>query len=250
MPKHSASGMPAKAGAESERRTCHIMKKFTYYLILILLFLGLSKGLAPVQQNIPYIQNEKVLPGLFPGTPLSLIVVDAFYTGLFIKTYYLKLLAFHAFKRSEIHVVRTHKAYWRTVQSCLRLAIFQRNEHANSENLTPLPPGSLFIGDPAFGTWESTSGGQKVWAFFRAYRTFPRELGWGEWRPDYDFYIKLKSHIDNEMPFFGPKNEFGPQGTILPTNWPEHISPGKYQKTTIKEYSKKFYWLPLWSRTS
>ncbi|MBI2522127.1 MAG: hypothetical protein HYV97_17040 [Bdellovibrio sp.] len=225
------------------------MKKFTYYLILVLIFLGLSKSLAPIQQSIPYIQNEKVLPGMFTGSPLSLIVVDAFYTGLFIKTYYLKLLAFHAFKRSEIHVVRTNKKYWRAIQDDLGLAIFQRNEHANSENLTPLPPGSIFIGDPAFGTWETTPDGQKVWTFFNAYRRFPNELGWGNWRPNYEFYIKLKSHVDNELPFYGPHKEFGPEGIIRSTNWPEHISPGKYQKTTIREYSKKFYWLPSWSKS-
>ncbi len=225
------------------------MKKITYYLILVLIFLGLSNSLAPIQQNTPYVQSEQVLPGMFPGAPLSLILVDTFYTGVFIKTYYLKLLVFHGFKRSDIYVVRTPKEYWKTTQNYFGMALFQRGELRNSENLTPSPPGSLFIGDPSFGGWEIMADGQKVWTFFRAYRTFPDELGWGQWRPTFDFYTKMKSYLDNDMPFFGPAHEFGQNGTISPTSWPEHISAAKYQKTTISEYSKKFYALPSWSKS-
>lgn len=225
-----------------------MIRKFTYYFLLVLIFSGLSKSLAPLERETLYVQNEKVLPGLFQSAPVSLILVDAFYTGIFIKTYYLKFLAFYGVKRSEIVVVRTNKSYWRKVIPFVGLSIFQRGEYTGSENLTPVPPGASFVGDPTFGSWELGPDGQKVWEFYRAYSQFPEELGWADWRPNMEFFNKLNIFFDNDVPFFGVNQEFGPNGTITQHSWPEHVQTAKYIKTTFYQYSKKFLWIAPWSR--
>lgn len=207
------------------------MNKISLYTLLILIFLGLSKSLSPSAQKAIYIQNEKVYSGLFQGAPLSLILVDMFQAGFLIKTYYMKFKIVHGFKQSETIITRTSKKYWTANKDKIGMSLFRRYERDNRESVVPMPPGTLYIGDPAFGGWKFRNSGKREWYFHRAYRHFPFQFFWDDFRPTYEFYEKLQIYLKNEKPFFGLNQEFGTKGSIT-----SHLNENSPYKREDQEY--------------
>jgi hypothetical protein len=216
------------------------MNKFSIYILLILIFLGISRSFSPSAQGTKYIINEKVYSNFFEGAPLSLILLDSFQTGFLIKTYYQKYKVVHAFKRPSVVIVRTSYDFWEKNKPNRGMSLFRRNERNNIENNIVLPPGSLYIGDLGFGHWEWGDSGEKFWIFHRAYRHFPKMFGWGEYVPTQDFYKLMKSSLSEEKPFYGIGNEFGTDGPITKKNYYTSINESPKDTIKFKDYIKKF----------
>jgi len=223
-----------------------LIRKISYYLILIFIFLGLSRSFDPLEKDVRFLPNEKILPAIFPNSPLSLILVDSFYTGMFVKTYYLKFYAFQGFQRPEIQVLRTSKSVWRSMNEFQGMAVLQRGDHNSGEYMTPAPPGSIFVGDPTFGTWVKDESEQEVWEFHNAYKHFPEAFGWNKWKPNRIFHKKLIGNLYENIPFHGLNREFGPGGSE--NRWKGDIDVARYTKIGFWEYSKKFFSIPPWSK--
>lgn len=189
--------------------------------------------------------NEKVFPNYFKGGPLSVILVDSFSTGLLIKTFHHKYKLVYAFTLPEEIVVRTSKEFWEKNLGNHGNSLFRRNERTGFTSSVPMPPGALYVGDPAYGTWELTDYGSKVWKFHRAYKNFPNTFEWGEFRPSLDFYQRMKIYQSNEKPYYGPNNEFGTNGLL------RREKKGKEDKQkvilpSLKNALKKYLWVPKW----
>lgn len=207
------------------------MNKISLYTLLILIFLGLSKSLSPSAQKAIYIQNEKVYSGLFQGAPISLILIDMFEAGFLIKTYYMKFKVVHGFKQSETIITRTSKKYWMANKKNIGMSLFRRHERDNKDSVVPMPPGTLYIGDPAFGGWKFRNSGKREWYFHRAYRHYPYQFYWDNFRPTYDFFEKLQIYQVNEKPFYGLQGEFGTDGSIT-----GHLNENSPFKRESREY--------------
>jgi hypothetical protein len=190
------------------------MNRFSLYILLVMIYLGLSKSFAPAEQRTDYIPNEKYLSTFFTEAPTSVMLVDLFETGFLIKTHFFRLRIFRGFGQPDEIVVRTSRAFWDANANNLGMNLFRRFERDNHESIIPMPPGVLFIGDPAYGRWDYESSGRRVWFFHRAYRHFPDIFYWGDFRPDYEFFQKMKIHLTNDKPFYGPQDEFGSNGSV------------------------------------
>lgn len=190
------------------------MNKISLYFLLILIYLGLSKSFAPSEQGTPYIANEHALQHSFPDAPVSVILTDSFKTGFIIHTYFQRYKVIHVFKPAEDIYVRTSEKFWTKHLDHVGMSILRRGEKNSNPNSTPLPPGFLFIGDPAYGSWEYHDSGQKVWQFHNAYKGFPQLLGWGDFLVTEEFYQNGLLYLKNNRPYFGPNNEFGAKGKI------------------------------------
>lgn len=129
------------------------MNRFSFYIILILIFLGLSRGLPLNKKDLPYIPNENYLPHHFKEIPpFSVILVGTTTTGIIIKSYFHKYKIIFPNKRQQLLTVRVSKEFNQKNEDNIGMAIFQQN--SKKENLlTPMPPGSVFIGSPTFGSW-------------------------------------------------------------------------------------------------
>ena len=71
-----------------------------------------------------------------------------------------------------------------------------------------MPPGTLFIGDLAYGKWQKNQKREKIWVFRRSYSHFPELLGWGNFKPNEKFYLKLVESQKKMKTFYGENNEF------------------------------------------
>ncbi|MCR9205172.1 MAG: hypothetical protein NXH75_11370 [Halobacteriovoraceae bacterium] len=224
------------------------MNKISLYTLLILLFLGVSKSFSPSAQKTTYIQNDQVLASLSDGAPVSLILIDAFEAGFLIKTYYLRFKLVHGFKTPEYLVVRTNKTYFKENQKNIGMSLFRRYERNKKESTIPLPPGSIYVGDPAFGGWRYANSGERQWHFHKVYRHFSRQFYWGEYRPNYEFFQKVQTHLKSETAFYGLKNEFGKDGVITKALYENSPYRTKNKELNFLEQLKRYITLPQWNK--
>lgn len=195
------------------------MNRFSLYILLIMLYLGLSKSLAPSEQKADFVQNEQVFASYFQGYPITVLLTDIIEAGFLIKTYYLKMRVINPFESyTEDVVVRTNSEFWEKNKDYIGMTIFRRKDENGPDSTLPMPPGAQFIGDPAYGSWEYEDSGRKVWIFHKAYRRLYSEFFWGDYRPDYDFYSELQSFVKNNAIYFGKNKEFGSDGSVTTEN--------------------------------
>ncbi|MBL4613800.1 MAG: hypothetical protein JKY27_02845 [Magnetovibrio sp.] len=57
-----------------------------------------------------------------------------------------------------------------------------------------MPPTQHLVGNPAYGSWQSGSGGSSFWAWYGQYRMFSDVLGWGRgYRYNQDYWYRSRS---------------------------------------------------------
>jgi len=189
------------------------MNKISIYTLLILIYLGLSKSFSLSEKGTTYIKNQQMLASLFLGAPTTVILVDYFDAGLLIKTYFHRYKVIHGFKKTEFITSRVSGQFFQDNLANLGMSIFSRSDRDGKESSVPMPPGSLFVADHAYGSWVIQEQ-EKVWQFHRAYKTFPQKFGWGDFVPSMEFYKRLNAYEVENRPYYGLNNEFGTEGSV------------------------------------
>lgn len=221
------------------------MNSFSIYILLILIFLGLSKSFSPSEQRAKFIKNENVFSSHFYGSPISVILEEEYQTGFLIKTYFQKYRVIHGFKAPDSIVVRTTYKFWQKNQKNIGMSLFRRGEKDQSDSTAVLPPGSLYLGDPAYGHWEISDSGIKKWHFHRAYRHFSSLFRWKKFRPSFNFYQKVELYKETLTPFYGLKNEFGTDGSITKLSYKKVKQETKAHES-FGQHLKKILNFPKW----
>ena len=224
------------------------MNKISLYILLILMFLGLSKSFAPSEKKTAYIENEKIFSNYFYGAPISILLIDSFKTGFLIKTYFQKYKVVHGFKHPETIIVRTSKSFWRKNLNNKGMSLFRRDERENKESIVPMPPGTLYLGDPAYGRWRTDDSGGSYWKFHRAYRHFPRIFNWGDFRPTKSFYNSLKIYLSHENSFYGLNKEFGSKGSVILENLKDESLQAEMQAIDYIKHIDNYFNIPPWKK--
>lgn len=217
------------------------MNRIITYFFLLLLYLTLSKSISPSDFNLSYVNTEINLNSIIIGEPVSAILVDIHSTGFVIKTYYLKLKVVYGLKAYEEVIVRTSRAFKDKYTSYIGMSIFRRASNSDFADYTPLPPGSIFIGDVNLGRWTQHASGERVWKFYRVYRQLPLYLGWGEFLPSYSFFSKMKIYQKQGKPYFGMYDEFGPKGKITRREFPNYFERLKEQDIDFKIFITNYF---------
>lgn len=224
------------------------MNKISVYILLTLIYLGLSKSFSPSEKRAPYIPNEKIFPSFFFGAPLSIVLLDSFQTGFLIKTYFQKYKIVHGFKHPETIIVRTSYSFWERNKGNLGMSIFRRGEKKNTQSMIAMPPGILYVGDPAYGHWEMQNSGDKEWIFHRAYRHFPAIFSWGSFKPTEQFYNAANAFLEHDKPYYGENNEFGTNGTLSQEKLKlEKEKDEEVRKTDFRERIDRLFHIPSWN---
>ncbi len=217
------------------------MYKFFLYTVLVIMYLGLAKALSPSELGVHYLQNEKGFNKIIKAPTSTVILVDTHATGFLIKTYYQKYRVISGYDNVEEIIVRTSKEYAKRNLENIGLSIYRRFE--NKEEFVPLPPGSLYIGNPEYGEWKVNKEGKVVWRFSKTLKNFPRYLGWSKWRPDLEFFSQMKIKQSLGQSFYGLNNEFGSQGWVTRKAFPHFFKDERMKrvemKTLLIEYFKE-----------
>ena len=208
------------------------MYRFFLYTILVIMYLGLAKVLSPTEFGVQYLQNEKGFSKVFKGSQVTAILIDSHATGFLIKTYYQKYRVIYGFQNVEEIIIRTSQEF--AVKNIPNMGMSLYRSAENVEETLPLPPGSLYLGNREFGQWKKFKSGNIKWSFYRVYKNLPKYLGWGKFRPDMDFYQKLRAQISLNQPFYGPKGEFGLNGSITRKNFPHFFTEERQKKIEFK----------------
>lgn len=214
------------------------LNRILIYCALLLTYLGLSKSLSPSEFGISYVFNEESLSKLVGGSPVSVILTDTHSTGFIIKTHYQKYKVVYGFQTYDELIVRTSRSFALATQNYIGMSIFRRTEELQ-ESFTPLPPGSVFIGDRDFGRWINSSVG-KVWQFYRAYRYLPQYLGIEKFKPTFSFYQEVIKAERENKPFYGFNDEFGLNGSITQEEFPAYFKKDRSQDINLKDYFADF----------
>ena len=189
------------------------MGRLALYIFFTLIYLGLSTGLTSNKER-RFIEGEYSFKQIHPEFyPMSVILVDFFEAGFMVKSYYHKYKIFVPFKTSIFTTLRVSKTFFHKNLPFLGMSLYRR-DYQGYEEFSPLPPGSLFIGDPSYGQWVYRNSGKRVWRFARSYRHFPQEFRWGNFSPDFGFFEMQTEYAQQEKPFLGLENEFGTEGTV------------------------------------
>lgn len=217
------------------------MNKFVIYGLLLLSYLTISKSFSPNEFGVKYIKNNEDLVSLIPGSPVSLILMDIHSTGFIIKTFYHKYKIVYGFQSYEELIVRTSKKFSESNSKFIGMSVFRRFDEKGIENFTPLPPGSIFIGNKNFGNWIKRGKDKKKWKFFRVYRQLPEYLGWKDFKPSQKTHEIIINHMENGKPFFGSNDEFGTNGSITKEVFPSYFERKKPSKVDLKGFLKTYF---------
>ncbi len=219
------------------------MNKFSLYVLLILLYLGISKSFSPSEKKTIFIPNANAFSNIFQGSPISVILENQFSTGALIKTYHHRYQVVHAFKAPQRINVRVSREFYQRNTANIGMSLFRRFE-SEETSIVPLPPGSIYIGSPAYGTWRTSRSGDKVWRFHRTYKGFPQQFHWFDFVPTYEFYRRMIVFEKSGSPFYGLNNEFGTDGSITLKYYKNEQA--DINETTFKDIIAKYTKVPAW----
>lgn len=208
------------------------MYKFFLYCMLVVLYLGLAKTLSPSELGISYLQNEKAFSKLSDKPHVTFILIDTHVTGFLIKSYYQKYRVISGYEEVEDLIVRSSKEFAQNNLNNIGLSIYRKVN--GEEFFLPLPPGSSYINNPEYGDWKKLANGKREWRFNKSYKNFPRYLGWGEFRPDDDFFQNLLLNVRLNQPYYGEAKEFGPEGALTQKAFPHFFSEERRKKIELK----------------
>ena len=219
------------------------------YVLLTLIYLGLSKSFSPSEQQSPYLIDQRVFASFFKDSPVEVILLDSFQTGFLIKTYFQKYKIFHGIGQPKIQIVRTSHEFWKKNIKNLGMSLFRRSKEELPSSSIPMPPGGLFIGHTSFGSWNLQDNGQRYWKFFRSYRHFPKVFSWKKFQPSYEFFKRMNVHLQHEKEFYGLGQEFGEQGSITKQSYKNTFDQANNNiKVEIKDHFNKFFKTPVWKK--
>ena len=215
------------------------MYKIFLYTILMISYLGLSKALSPSEHGVQYLQNARAFSKLIKATQSTVILIDTHATGFLIKTYYQKYRVISGYENVEELIVRTSKEFAKKNMANMGLSLYRKSD--TDEEFLPLPPGSLYLGNSEFGEWKTRKNGKTFWKFNKVFKNFPKYLGWGKFRPDMDFFQQMRSFISLHQTYYGPNNEFGPQGKITRENFPQFFREERMKKQNIRTLMIEYF---------
>ncbi len=222
------------------------MNKLVMHIFLILVYVGFSKSFSPTETDTVFIQNEKVFSSIFPKTPIAVILVNQFESGIFIKTYSQSYKIYNGGHQTKNQIVRVSKEFYFANQQNLGMAIYQHTDFFPPTTL-PMPPGSMFLDDSTYGEWVKSNHHQ-FWTFKKNFQNLIKDFGLENFNLSKQFFLTLREHLKMQVPFYGLYNEFGTNGTLT-ANWQEvNVQPTYRASPTLWEYLKNRFRPPFQGR--
>lgn len=178
------------------------MSRFIFFLTIAFVYLALLHAYSPLERQIIDVKDYQGLLKEVKATadfnenhPYSMILVDVYKEGVFIKTSYIRIKLVSPFHDSIFLTYKVNSSYYHYLKPYIGYEVLHHKPESAMPMNTILPPGFSFVGNPVLGYWRKKSG-TKYWAFYRFYKDLYQELGWdtpvGDYRPDVTSYRSLR----------------------------------------------------------
>ncbi len=214
------------------------MNKILFYVFATILYLTLSKALAPDNISLEYIKTSKDLKKFIKLSPATAILEKTMKKGYLIKTYYQRYKIVYAYRPPKLIIVRTKRTLAEKTSKYIGMSLFRIDED-NKISTVPMPPGYLFIGNKKYGRWLYKD---KIayWKFYQSYKKLPQYFGWGSFTPDKKFLVEAKSYEKDNTPFLGLSNEFGHKGSVTNKFLPEDTKKSGFRRVKFRNLFRNY----------
>jgi hypothetical protein len=184
------------------------MKKKIYASIAIMLMV--IGGLISCGRRLNPL--EKMIRDLSYAPEFSIILEDMKEEGNFFKNYYHRYRIIQGDNVRVTEWKKVPKDFYMRNKEFLGMTLAAKPK-GGTLSTTPAPPGYNYVGNPQYGTWRTDSHGNSFWEFYGKYRLFTDLLSFGGriFRRDYETY---SDYSRRGVPYYGPRNEYGTNGTF------------------------------------
>lgn len=160
-----------------------------------------------------------LVEGLKNAPTYSIILDDMKEEGFLFPSYYHKYRIVQDTEEKITNWEEVSEQFYKRHQNFLGMTLVAKTK--DGVNSTPSPPGYHHIGDERYGQWRTDRSGNSFWEFYGKYALFRDAistvgglLGGGRgrvYRNDYDHY--QRNYEQRGRPYYGPRREYGTQGT-------------------------------------
>ena len=199
-------------------------------LFLAILALGCS---GPKAEN-PLVELRERLHG---EPEYSVILADMRTDrGLFSSIYFHRYQIIMGEKMDTTSWTQVSKEIFRRYESLLGMTILSKTPEGEVTEAA-YPPGYQYVGNSRYGRWDRDRSGGSFWVFYGQYALMRDVFGFGSrrvYRNDWDDY---RSHRQQRRPYFGPKQEYGTNGSHTKKTSPSFF---ERKKATQARSQEKF----------
>lgn len=184
----------------------------TFFFLWLFAACGIDKN--PIQKLHSQLQGEK---------EYSIILHDMKKEGNFFPSYY------HQY-RVDVGENKNYKAfqvvtdsYYKRYSPYLGMVVAAKMPDGKISS-TPFPNGYQYVGNSQYGRWRTDSNGGSFWEFYGKYMLLSQVMNWGGhglYRRDYNNY---HSAWGTGRPYYGPRNQYGTNGSFTKKQNPDFFS--------------------------
>ena len=154
--------------------------------------------------------------------------------GLFSSIYFHRYQIVVGEKMETTSWTQVSKEMYRRYESLLGMTILSKSPEGEVTEAAH-PPGYQYVGNSRYGSWQRDRSGGSFWVFYGQYALMRDLFGLGSrrvYRNDWDDY---RSYRQQRRPYFGPKQEYGTNGSHTKKANPSFFERKKATQTRSKE---------------
>ena len=152
------------------------MSRFIFFLTIAFVYLALLHAYSPLERQIidvkdynGLLKEVKATTDFNENHPYSMLIIDVYKEGVFIKTSYIKIKLVSPFHDSLFLTYKVSSNYYHYLKPYIGYEVLHHKPEDPYPLNTILPPGFSFVGNPILGYWSKKTG-VKRWAFYRFYK--------------------------------------------------------------------------------
>ena len=132
------------------------------------------------------------LQQLITGTNGNVVLEEVYKTGLFLKSYFIKIKVYDEVKTPTSFIFSIDQNDWLKMKDRVDyslVTIFYDGE----TSFEAIPAGLNYVDNPSLGKWVQVQD-KKTWHFHRPYQYFIEDFAWKDFRPTLNYYQKIKNN--------------------------------------------------------
>lgn len=180
-------------------------------LLVALLFQGCGVGQNPLEKIQKELKGEK---------EYAVILHDMREEGNFFPSYYHQYRVDAGEQKTIRPFIKVDESYYKKNGPYLGMALAAKTVDGAITN-TPFPNGYQYVGNSQYGRWRENGSGGSMWEFYGKYMLMSQVMNWAGFGLSRNHYSHYSSSHSRGQPYYGPKQEYGTNGTVTKKQKPD-----------------------------